>query len=266
MTSVTAASLNVRGVPVVGSHLAERCAAIGEAFETSEVAVVNFQEVHTYYHLRQLTRHMPSFRFVSYQQSVVGPAGGVVTLSRLPVASTEYRRFPSPPAVALEGLPRLTRVRVLLKGTLLTRLAAPRVWVVNTHLLANVDGDWSESSRFYRVQQDELAALGQVVGSLSDPAVLSGDFNVARDSRLFDDFMSDTKLVDAFGNQCPATFHAEYLSPGKAPRCTDFLLLAGSSIKIESAELMFTAKVPMTIGPEYVSDHLGLRAKVVVSA
>jgi hypothetical protein len=29
--------------------------------------------------------------------------------------------------------------------------------------------------------------------------------------------MIDTRLVDAFGGQCPPTFHARYLGPGESP-------------------------------------------------
>jgi endonuclease/exonuclease/phosphatase family metal-dependent hydrolase len=231
---LTIASLNTRGIPVVGSQLAERYGAIADAFEAAAVDVVSFQEVLTYYHLRLLTRRMPSFRYVSYRPS------------------------------AFATLPRLTRFKASLKGTLLTRLAQPRMCVVNTHLLANVDGDWSESSRFYAVHQGQLAALTRVVGSLSDPSVVCGDFNIARDSTLHRDFMIDTRLVDAFGGQCPPTFHAQYLGPGESPHCIDFILIAGSSIKVESADLMFTDKLPMSGGPAYVSDHMGLCVRALV--
>jgi endonuclease/exonuclease/phosphatase family metal-dependent hydrolase len=258
---LTIASLNTRGIPVVGSQLAARYGAIAGAFEAAAVDVVSFQEVLTYYHLRLLTRRMPSFRYVSYRPSVVGPAGGLATLSRIPVAGSEYERFPIPPATA--RLPRLTRFKASLKGTLLTRLAQPRMSVVNTHLLANVDGDWSESSRFYTVHQGQLAALTSVVDSLSDPSVVCGDFNIARESTLHRDFMIDSRLVDAFGGQCPPTFHAQYLDPGKSPHCIDFILIAGSSIKVERAEMMFTDKMPMSGGPAYVSDHMGLCVKAL---
>jgi endonuclease/exonuclease/phosphatase family metal-dependent hydrolase len=261
---LTIASLNTRGIPLLGSHLAERYGAIAGAFEAAAVDVVSFQEVLTYYHLRQLTRRMPSFRYVSYRPSAVGPAGGLATLSRIPVTASEYERFPIPPATSMVTLPWLTRFKASLKGTLLTRLAQPRMCVVNTHLLANVDGDWSESSRFYAAHQGQLAALARVVDSLSDPSVVCGDFNIASDSTLHRDFMIDTGLVDAFGGQCPPTFHARYLGPGKSPHCIDFVLIAGSSIKVESADLMFTDKLPMSAGPAYVSDHKGLCVRALV--
>ena len=268
---LTVASLNTRGIPIVGSQLASRYGAIAAAFEGGAVDVVNFQEVLTYYHLRQLSRQMPSFRYMSYRRSVVGPAGGLLTLSRIPVAASDYQRFPFPPRrdraqrPASATLPRLTRLRASVKGTLLTRLAHPRMSVVNTHLLANIDGDWSESNRFYPVHQLQLGALTRIVGSLSDPSIVCGDFNIARDSTLHRNFRTDTQLLDAFDGHCPPTFHSDYLGPGQSPHCIDFILVTPSSIKVESADLFFTDKQPMPGGPTYVSDHLGLCVTALVT-
>ena len=193
---IAVATLNTRGTPLAGSQLGERYRLIADAFEASAIDVVNFQEVVTYQHLRLLTRRMPSFRYVSYRPALPGPAGGVVTASRQPVAERRYERFPVPPATA--GFSPLFRLRGALKGTLVTRLAQPGLCVVNTHPLANVDGDWSPASRFYPVHQAQLASLARVVRALPSPSVVCGDFNVTRDSTLHRDFLLDTGLVDAF--------------------------------------------------------------------
>ncbi|MEI8411476.1 MULTISPECIES: endonuclease/exonuclease/phosphatase family protein [unclassified Kribbella] len=252
LTRLTVASLNTRGIPIVGSRLGERYTAIAEVFEGSDVDVVNFQEVLTYYHLRRLVRSMPSYRFVSYRRSVAGPDGGLVTVSRIPVTGTGYQRFPIPSAGEVAGLPRLSRLKASLKGSLATRLA--RVSIVNTHLLANRDGDWSETNRFWSLHQSQLTALGRYVGAVQQPAIVSGDFNVARDSSLYRDFIHDTGLLDAFGHDCPPTFHPAYLEPGKSSHCIDFLLLSDPSITVETAELTFTSGD--------LSDHLGLQVQV----
>jgi endonuclease/exonuclease/phosphatase family metal-dependent hydrolase len=249
-------------MPIVGSRLRDRLRAIAAVFEASDVDVVNFQEVLTYYHLRLLVRSMPSYRFVSFQRSVAGPAGGLVTLSRHTVSGTAYRRFPLPSAADTAGLPRLSRLDASLKGSLLTRLTA--VSIVNTHLLANPDGDWSETNRFYRLHQGQLEALGRHIAAVPQPAIVSGDFNIARDSSLYRDFIHATGLLDAFGDDCPPTYHAAYLEPGKLPHCIDFLLLSDSSITVEATELTFTGELPMPGGKGYLSDHLGLKARVAV--
>jgi hypothetical protein len=57
---VTVATLNTRGVAVVGTHLAGRFAVIGAEVEVGDADVACFQEVFTWWHLRLLARRMPS--------------------------------------------------------------------------------------------------------------------------------------------------------------------------------------------------------------
>ncbi|MFI6677851.1 endonuclease/exonuclease/phosphatase family protein [Kribbella sp. NPDC050470] len=238
MDKLSVATFNTRGIPVLRSRLRGRYGVIGREFEGSDLDVVNVQEVLTYYHLRQLVRWMPSYRWISYRRSLVGPAGGLVTFSRRPVEATDYVRFPS-----------------RFKGTLVTRL--PVGYVVNTHPTANVDGDWSESNRFYDTHRAQLAVLADVVDALPGPAIVCGDFNVPRDSDLFRSFIAKAFLMDAFAGACPPTFRAEYLPPGRTSQCIDFVLVTGA-VNVESADLMFTDR------PD-ISDHLGLSVRLSVS-
>ena len=86
---------------------------------------------------------------------------------------------------------------------------------------------------------------------------LAERYAVSRESALFGDFMAATGLADAFGGACPATFRAEYLPAGATAHCIDFILTAGE-VTAESAALVFAGKER----PGYVSDHIGLRARL----
>jgi len=256
---LTVATLNTRGIPVTGSRLADRYAVIGAGFDAGDVDVACFQEVLTYWHLRLLVRRMRSFRQVSYRPAPAGPAGGLVTFSRRPVSGTAYRRFGRPPRV--RGVPRASRYQAALKGALVTRLTRPELCVINTHPVANHDGDWSEANRFYPLQRAQFAVLTQVATSAGSPAVVCGDFNIDRESSLFGEFTVATGLADAFEGACPPTFRAEYLPAGATPHCIDFILTAGE-VKVEAAALVFAEKEP----PGYVSDHIGLRARLFLTS
>ena len=256
------ASFNTWGIHILGSRLASRYTAIGTEFKAGRADVVCLQEVFTYWQLRLLARRMPSFRHVSYRPSALGPAGGLVTFSRRPVSRPVYQGFGPPPD--LPGISRPTRFMARLKGALVTRLADPWLCVVNTHPVANWDGDWSRTSRFYPLHRAQLAALARIVRGVGVPVVVCGDFNVDRDSALFGEFMAETRLTDAFAGKCPPTFRAEYLPPGKAPHCIDFILTA-TGVKAESAGLLFTGQVALPGGPGYASDHIGLHASLVLT-
>ncbi len=260
---LSVASLNTRGIPIRGSRLAGRYAMIGTEFEAGRANVVCFQEVLTYWHLWLLARRMPSFRHVSYRPSALGPAGGLVTFSRRPVSGPDYQGFGASPNVP--GVSRLIRFSARRKGALMTRLAHPGLCIINTHPVANWDGDWSRASRFYPLHRAQLVTLTRIVRSIRGPAVVCGDFNVDRDSSLFGDFMKETGLADAFEGKCPPTFRAEYLPAGKMPHCIDFILTA-AGVKAESAGLLLTGKVALPGGPGYASDHIGLYANLLVAS
>jgi endonuclease/exonuclease/phosphatase family metal-dependent hydrolase len=253
------ASLNIRAVPLLRSRLAARYRAIGAFFEASDVEVVCFQEVLSYGHLALLARQMRSFRYASVRLALPGPAGGVVTFCRVPVSATLFHGF-GPVAARI---PWRARLRARMKGVLVTRLAHPGLAVINTHPLANTDGDWSAENRFAPVHRAQLGTLARVVADSQVPVVVCGDFNVDRDSVLFSDFASQTGLADAFGGRCPPTFRADYLPAGATPHCIDFILTR-DGIKASSAEVLFAGKQELRGGPGYVSDHLGLRARLHV--
>jgi endonuclease/exonuclease/phosphatase family metal-dependent hydrolase len=59
----------------------------------------------------------------------------------------------------------------------------------------------------------------------------------------------------------PATFRAEYLPAGATAHCIDFILTAGG-VTADSAALVFAGKEPLG----YVSDHIGLRARLSLRA
>ncbi len=261
-TRVTVVSLNTRGIPVIGSHLGERYAVIGAALDAGDADIVCFQEVFSWWHLRLLARRMRSFRHVSYRPSPAGPAGGLVTFSRLPVTGRIYQGFGVPPESP--GISRATRFKAGLKGVLVTRLARPRLGIVNTHPAANRDGDWSQAGRFYPLHRAQLDVLARVVRGVPVPAVVCGDFNIDRGSSLFGGFVAGTGLADAFEGSCPATFRPEYLPAGETPHCIDVILTA-EGVDAEAATVVFAGKEPLAAGPGYVSDHIGLRARLLLA-
>lgn len=259
---VSVLSLNTCGVPVTGSRLAARYSVIGERADAGDADVVCFQEIFTWWHLRLLTRRMRSFGHVSFRPSPPGPAGGLVTFSRLPVAGTTYRGFGLPPRVP--EVSRAARYRAAMKGALVTQLASPALRVVSTHPLANRDGDWSAAGRFYPLHRAQLEVLAKVAGGITGPLVLCGDFNIDRDSDLLGEFAAAACLADAFAGRCPPTIRAEYLPAGATPRCLD-LILTGAGVKVEAAAVVFAGLEPLPGGPGYLSDHLGVRASLLLA-
>ena len=94
------------------------------------------------------------------------------------------------------------------------------------------------------------------------PVVVTGDFNVAKDSDLVPGFAARSGLEDAFAGQAPATFRT---GPGRASRCIDHLLYRPGRDRLAVAEsaLAFTAEQSWPgQPPAYLSDHLGLLVRL----
>jgi hypothetical protein len=56
---------------------------------------------------------------------------------------------------------------------LVTRLARPGLCVINTHPVANYDGDWSPANRYYPLHRAQFAVLARVVTEAGPRARLS---------------------------------------------------------------------------------------------
>ncbi|WP_202870172.1 endonuclease/exonuclease/phosphatase family protein [Kribbella sp. VKM Ac-2571] len=256
---LTVATLNVRGLPLKGSSIAERFAAIAAELDIGDIDLVCLQEVFGYHHLAHLRKRMPSFPHIAYRPSLIGPAGGLVTLSRLRLAGATYARLPW--SSRHSGMPVRSRLNARHSGMLSVRLADRGVRVLNIHPTANTDGDWSEQNRFHEMQRDQFSALAQAVTAENSPAVVCGDFNVSQASTLHRELQQRSGLRDAFDGRCPPTFHPEYLAPGNKPHCIDFILVA-ETIGVDETDLLFTDRRVLPSGPTYLSDHIGLLARL----
>ncbi|HEV2635724.1 MAG TPA: endonuclease/exonuclease/phosphatase family protein [Actinocrinis sp.] len=224
--------------------------------------MIGFQEVHTYLHLRLLRQRMPSFPHVAFGRTAVGPAGGLATFSRVPLAAARFDRFGGA-RQAGSGLPWRARVIAARNGSLTVRLAGHDLCVVNIHPAANHDGDWSEGNRFTPIQASQYSAIGDLVRTLPARTVLLGDFNAPRGAPVHAALMARAGLRDVFDAQCPPTFHPEYLRSGAKALCIDFLL-GTEAVTATGAEIFLDKQVPLPGGDGYVSDHVGLRADVLL--
>jgi endonuclease/exonuclease/phosphatase family metal-dependent hydrolase len=261
------ASLNIHGVPFSRPPATVRAARIGELAGQLDLDVLCVQEVHSYPVLRALAAALPSLPYPGHVPGAARPSGGLVTFTKEPAARTTFRPLPGP-----SGRP--DRLRRLLnaerrKGLLVTELAGDggdAGTVINLHLSPNRDGDWSPGNRYAAVHQVQLAAVaGQAASEGARHAgfiVVTGDFNVAKDSELFTSFAASSGLADAFAGQAPATFRT---GPGRAPRCIDHLLFRPGRDRLAPAEsgLAFAAEqVWPGQPPAYLSDHLGLLVRL----
>ncbi|CND42539.1 Uncharacterized protein conserved in bacteria [Mycobacterium tuberculosis] len=229
----------------------ERIEALAGVLDDSDHDIVCLQEVISPYILARLRRLTPSYPHMARAWAFPLVRGGLVTLSRWPIARTHYEPFtPAPPA----------RPEWLLnKGALFARIKLPdgHLTVVNTHLSANMDMDWSASNAYTKVEQAELDRLAAAIRRIdeAEPLVAMGDFNVPRDSPYFAAFASAAGLHDALAGSTEPTYRPDYADIGAIDQ-----LLHRPGLDAE-ARVVFKDDVRLPNGDRaHLSDHYGIAA------
>jgi endonuclease/exonuclease/phosphatase family metal-dependent hydrolase len=149
------------------------------------------------------------------------------------------------------------------KGTLVAHIVEKGVIICNCHLVANGDGDWSQSNRYYAAHMHDLAALATLVTDLHNNeqnVVISGDFNIPKCSNLYQVFLDLSHSSDAFEGDETPTFHEEFLLPDQQAHCIDYIFFRSHQLpSITKKAFLFQEKVTLPCGERcYLSDHLGL--------
>ncbi|MFA1541550.1 endonuclease/exonuclease/phosphatase family protein [Actinomadura monticuli] len=232
-----------------------RIDVLARLLEESDYDVVCLQEVISPFILARLRRVTTSYPHVARAWTFPLVRGGLVTLSRLPITRTHYEPFrPARPA----------RPEWLLnKGALFTRVKLPGGYLtlVNTHLSANMDMDWSPSNAYTKVERAELDRLADAVTRIdpAEPLVAMGDFNVPRDSSYFKAFASAAGLQDAMAGNTEPTYRPDYADIGAIDQ---FLHRPG--LKAET-RVVFKDEVRLPGGDlAPLSDHYAIAATLTV--
>jgi endonuclease/exonuclease/phosphatase family metal-dependent hydrolase len=267
---ITVCTLNVGGLgrprpPLL--PLIQRVPELGRRLAAIAIDVLNLQEVFRYEQLRVLRDHLPAFPHVAYRRGAVGPAGGLVTLSRLPVSRVRYRSFAG--IVPTRGRLKFRIKRAVFsaaQGLAVVELAGLPVTVVNTHLTANRDGDWSPGNRFFAFQRAQLRRFNATLTRWRRPGltIVTGDFNISSDSDHYPEIIEYGRRHDPFAASDPVTFHAAFLPPDEPAHRIDYVLLAGDASVLDAVTL-FPKPVIVGTAPYYLSDHIALAVRIGVS-
>jgi endonuclease/exonuclease/phosphatase family metal-dependent hydrolase len=229
----------------------DRIETLAGVLDDSDYDIVCLQEVISPVILSRLRRLVPSYPHMARDWAFPLVRGGLVTLSRWPISRTYYEPF----APARPARPEW----LLNKGALFARIKLPsgHLTVVNTHLSANMDMDWSPSNVYTKVEQAELGRLATAIRRIDDaePLVAMGDFNVPRDSPYFAAFASAAGVHDGLAGSTEPTYRPECAEIGAIDQ-----LLHRPGLKAE-ARVVFQDRVRLPNGDRaHLSDHYGIAA------
>ena len=255
-TSLSLLTLNCFGTPVPRAR--RRLRALARQLEHSTIQLVCLQEVQLVFFQRLLIQACVSYPFQAYEPHFHSPKGGLVTLSRMPLATqrfetyTEQGRWYLPTAMD----------RFLRKGMLISSLhweGAPVV-VMNTHVIANYNGDWERQGVFARMREKQLHQLAEVVAIQPSNAlvVVVGDFNIPRGSRLYKNFLQLTGLIDTLAEDQRPTHRPPRGVPAHYSLPIDFVFVrVPQSLSLQiKCDLRFSDKFELSHKyHDYISDH-----------
>ena len=262
------ASLNTLGIPLLSPYPVERYIALCQVFERLRVDIINLQEVHTYNLFHLLKKNLPSYPYVAYERALPGPKGGLVILSRHPLEKIQFTSFTYPRQIKHALLYASSFIHK--KGTLIAKIQGKSLLIYNTHLIPNREGNWTRENKLYQTHEKQLDELSNLIAQPAHKGnyvVVSGDFNIPKNSDLYTHFLDISHAKDIFAADEAPTFHTEFLRSGKQAHRIDYIFLypKDASISIHSSSLLFQNKVLLRNGKTaYLSDHLGLLAELEI--
>jgi endonuclease/exonuclease/phosphatase family metal-dependent hydrolase len=236
-----------------------RLARTAAELDRSDADVVCLQEVVWRGNVRLLRTLTRSYPFTAVVTSGVGILGGLVTLSRWPIEHQRYQVYRQRGQMLTIALADWVLRKGFLRTTL--RIEGQPLVVVNTHLLANYDEDWSPENRYARQLRSELAQLADHILALEStaPVIVAGDLNTPSDSPFFAEFIRNAGLHYV---PCGPT------APG-AEYAIDYVLVRPpAAMRVEmSTQVRFDTEVILADGRRSrLSDHNGVEATISLTA
>ena len=164
-STLSIASLNTLGIPFLSPYPVDRYISLCQAFERLRVDVINLQEVHTYNLFHLLKKNLPSYPYAAHERALLGPRGGLVTLSRQPLEKVQFNSFTYPKQMkhALLYASRLIHN----KGTLVAKIRGKALLICNTHLIPNRKGNWSRENELYQTHEKQLKELSKLIAQVA---------------------------------------------------------------------------------------------------
>ncbi len=254
---VAIATLNTYG-NIFFSKLKTRYQIISQELNREDIDFINFQEVFTYLSLNILRSGLTNFSFCSYEPSFLGPMGGLVTFSKKPFSKVTYLKLNLPIKSLRSLIGKILRGD---KGALAAETEG--MVVINVHL-NSYPSSWQSLRPLDRLSKRQLDRLVNLIQSFTSYPlmIVSGDFNIAKESVRYSYFMNCSRLFDLFAKDSSPTFQQKFLGGRRKSHRIDYIFLSRKARFVSQKLRLF--KFPRKINQDqqlYLSDHIGLLAK-----
>lgn len=237
-----------------------RLAAIARELDRLDLDAICLQEVDFRHRLPILRSGLTGFPHLVCAPFGPFVKGGLVTLSRHPITAWRYEVYGRRGGWTNRG----AADRLIQKGFLVAELDADgaRVAVVNTHLLANYNGDWSPQNGFARQEAAELRQLAEAARAMDQDVLLvvAGDLNVPRGGHQAGEFLRATGLRDSLTGDVTPTHRSGAAIDYVIARAPE-----GAGMEIRG-RVLYDGRLPLPDGRRgHLSDHMAVEARMLVT-
>lgn len=271
-------SYNVLGVPFVTTHqlkeylrisyhLISRFRVLAKTLEEAKPDIIALQELHIYPLLYLLKRRLPSYPYIAYKPHKFGPRGGLVIFSRLPFTDMTYTDFHQHGSFRNKTFV----AKIIQNGLLRCRINNLPFSIINTYLTSGADQNWSDESKHHRLKTMQLKQLADEINlekKIGNEILTAGDFNIQKDSSLYDEFIRLTNAQDLFDTFSQPTVHKAFLPQEAMEPRLDFIFANFENVSIQknNTKHFFDSKVKLTDKRTgYISDHIALFTKLTLT-
>lgn len=266
--NISLLTFNTLGTPFFAPDITKRFMKISQLIKKGDYDIVCLQEIFTYYHLYLFKKHLNNFPFVIYQKNPFGPCGGLVIFSKIAVEPLEFISYSHPNQAYV---PLYTKLAQL--GILSVNIKPYSIILCTTHLSSDTVHNLTPKNKLYeliKTQSEEATSVVNRYAKKGISLILTGDFNIAKDSLLYKNFITNTNVTDVFYKKKGITYDPKrinYFYKADADIC-DYIFtnLKNGKIKILSIDYAFTEKeILINSKKSYLSDHIALHCTLSVN-
>lgn len=258
---ISLVTFNTLGTPFFAPDITKRYREIAQLINNGPYDIVCLQEVFTYYHFFLLKKNLPFFPYVAYKKNLSGPKGGLVIFSKLPFSNKEFIAYSYP----TNGyVPFYTKIAQ--HGILSIKIASSPLRICTTHLSSDIVHDLSPKNKLYSLvkhQSEEVAKIINDYTKKGEQLIIMGDFNIAKHSSLYKEFLKNAHVTDVFADDEQPTYYPDrinYFYRSPAGRI-DYIFSKNFRRTASFQNIMSIFKDKVTFSKKknaYLSDHIGL--------
>lgn len=206
--------------------------------------IVFLQEVGSYRILSIIKKGVTTEYQVLYRPHLLGPAGGLVILTK----ATAYN---------IMLCSYFSKIKFGLLGGIFTVLIIDNIYgkqlsLTNVHLAPDHSGTWSRPG-YINSKKKELSKIEQHITEHehAECSIIAGDFNAPPNSHLIQYIISNFDHVDAFDGKNIPTFNEKFLKSGMLAAKIDHILIRSNTVShICNRQIVFS-----DIDTKPFSDH-----------